>query len=175
MRAWLAWLRTALARAGTVVLARAWTMAAALARMPVRQAGLAGMALLLSGIGLAPSARLPGLSDDPGSRAARLWWFAPVILGRAAWAQPADCPRAPGDRGGAGIPLAIDLGGRPGVPPGMDGKAYVEVPIGPSGLDCGPRGPPPRDVLQGPGGDVLRGPAGDVLGGPSGDVLRGGQ
>lgn len=95
----------------------------------------------------------------------------PWTLVRAASAQPADC--APPPQGsGAGLPLAIDLGGRPNVPRGLDGQVFVEVPVGPPGLACGPRGPPP-DPTPGARSDVLRGPPGDVLRGPPGDVLRG--
>ncbi|MDR3535564.1 MAG: hypothetical protein P4L71_03600 [Acetobacteraceae bacterium] len=79
-------------------------------------------------------------------------------------AQPADCPTAPAD--GPTIPLALDLAGRPGVPAGTTGQAYVAVPAGQPGYACQSTRPPPTDVLHGEPGDVLHGP-------PSRDLLRG--
>ncbi len=81
-------------------------------------------------------------------------------------AQPADCPPVPST--GPVVPLAIDIAGRPGVPKGVSGQAYVNVPMGPpAGTACHHDAlEPPRDVLRGEPGDVLGGP-------PSSDLLRG--
>ncbi|HEX5327187.1 MAG TPA: hypothetical protein VFW75_11010 [Acetobacteraceae bacterium] len=87
-----------------------------------------------------------------------------LVAGRAG-AQPADCRRPPPD--GPRLPLSLDLAGRPGVPSGVTGQAYVQVPVDPpGGYACQERRPPPRDVLRGEPGDVLHGP-------PSPDLLRG--
>jgi hypothetical protein len=80
-------------------------------------------------------------------------------------AQPADCPSVPSTE--PMLPLALDLAGRPGVPRGVTGQAYVDLPMGAPGVACGgPPPPPPRDVLRGDPGNVLMGP-------PSPDLLRG--
>ena len=120
-------------------------------------------------------------------------------IARLAVAQPADCATE-GTPAGV-IPLALGLAGRPGVPKGTTGKAFVAVPVGP-GVACRDRRPPPRDILRGDLGgrpegepretngapqgetggapsraadDDLLGPADDVLHGPSAlDLLRGG-
>jgi hypothetical protein len=71
-------------------------------------------------------------------------------------AQPADCvtPRPSGPV----VPLAIDLGGRPGVPTGGHGLAVIDVPMGaPAGNACHDEAPLPRDVLRGETGDLLSG------------------
>jgi hypothetical protein len=98
----------------------------------------------------------------------RGWWL-PVLLVLAApgaKGQPADCPEA-APRDGSGLPLSIDLAGRPGVPSGVTGEVYIQVPADPSAAkSCQTERPPPRDVLGGGPGDVLRGP-------PSPDLLRG--
>jgi len=96
---------------------------------------------------------------------------------------------APVGTGGPVLPLAIDVGGRPGMPKGVRGQIYVGVPVGapaataanpagtwtagnsyagnaPRGNACADDRPPPRDVLRGQPGDVLDGP-------PSPDLLRG--
>jgi hypothetical protein len=80
-------------------------------------------------------------------------------------AQPADCPAEPS--AGPMLPLSLDLGGRPGVPRGVTGQAYVGVPMGAPGVACGsaPR-PPPRDILRGEPGNVLGPPSPDLLRGP---------
>jgi hypothetical protein len=98
----------------------------------------------------------------------RGWWFPfLLILGSpAATGQQADCPSAP-QHDGPGLDLSIDLAGRPGVPSGLTGQVYVQVPTNPPAADsCGTEQPPPRDVLGGESGDVLHGP-------PSPDLLRG--
>ena len=79
--------------------------------------------------------------------AAMVWAF-------GAAAQPADCMvhEAPGPS----LPLAIDLARRPGVPRGVTGQAYVELPLGAPQTDCGEPSVP-RDVLRGEAGDLLRG------------------
>jgi hypothetical protein len=92
-----------------------------------------------------------------------------MLLGTARGAvavAPADCPPDPGAT--AMLPLALGLGGRPGVPPGVTGWAYVGVPYNPNGTAvCDPTPPPPpRDILGGEPGNVLQGP-------PSPDLLRG--
>ncbi|MGE0226711.1 MAG: hypothetical protein AB7F35_27710 [Acetobacteraceae bacterium] len=89
-----------------------------------------------------------------------------VLTCSAAAAQPADCPIEAAPQGV--LPLAIDLGGRPGVPRGLTGQAYVDLPVGnQSALECTQPAPPgPRDILHGPPGDVLHGP-------PPANLLRG--
>ena len=70
------------------------------------------------------------------------------------------------------MPMAIDLAGRPGVPKGISGQVYVEVPRRDAPADpaistaCHDDKPPPRDILHGEPADVLGGP-------PSPDLLRG--
>jgi hypothetical protein len=86
-----------------------------------------------------------------------------MVLGLAAsgaMAQPADCLARPAP--GPSLPLAIELAGRPGVPAGVTGKAFVAVPTQPTQTE---RGEPecgaqslPSDVLGGAPGDLLRGP-----------------
>lgn len=97
----------------------------------------------------------------------RGWWFPLLlVLGSAgANGQQTDCPRAPPT--GPGLDLSIDLAGRPGVPSGLTGQVYVQVPTDQQTPDsCRTEEPPPRDVLGGEPGDVLHGP-------PSPDLLRG--
>jgi len=86
----------------------------------------------------------------------------------AAQAQPADCPADPSADSGGVLPLAFDIGRRPGVPRGTTGQAYVGVPIPPPGaMACtNPAPPGPSDILRGDPGNVLGGP-------PSPDLLRG--
>jgi hypothetical protein len=95
-------------------------------------------------------------------------WLVSVLLmlvSAAAVAQPADCPRAAPE--GPGLSLSLDLAGRPGVPSGLTGQAYLQVPVDSAGgYACDDAPPPPRDILRGAPGDVLRGP-------PSRDLLRG--
>jgi hypothetical protein len=98
--------------------------------------------------------------------AMRAWWL-PVLLMLAplrAGGQPADCPSAPHD--GPELDLSIDLAGRPGVPSGLTGQLYVQVPTDSPVDACSTSPPPPRNVLGGEPGDVLHGP-------PSTDLLRG--
>jgi hypothetical protein len=71
---------------------------------------------------------------------------------RAAAAQPADCLTAPPS--GPPLPLSLDLAGRHGVPSGVSGKAYVEVPMETPGIACAIP-PPPSDVLRGARGNLL--------------------
>ncbi len=77
-----------------------------------------------------------------------------VFLLASVWliAASADCPTAPNS--GASLPVAIDLGGRPGVPSGVKGKAYLDLPIEPN-VSCPDAPPPPSDVLRGEPGDLL--------------------
>lgn len=80
-----------------------------------------------------------------------------LLLGSPCAAQPADCP-APPPRGPV-LPLELELAGRPGVPSGVAGQAFVAVPMMPQGNACHDARPPPRDVLRGPpSDDLLRGP-----------------
>ena len=86
----------------------------------------------------------------------------------AAHAQPADCPSEPGPT--ASIPLDLNLQGLRGVPSGLTGSLYADVPVAPpGGMTCAADPlPPSRDVLAGPPGDVLHGT-------PAHDLLRGGM
>ena len=77
---------------------------------------------------------------------------APGVSG--ATAQPADCQTQP--PAGPSQRLAIDLAGRPGVPAGVTGKTFVEVPMQSARTDCGEPSAP-SDVLRGVPGDLLRG------------------
>jgi hypothetical protein len=79
-----------------------------------------------------------------------------TLIPRGAVAQPADCPVE--QPGGPTLPLWLDLAGRPGVPSGAAGQAYINMPMTPPGLACEDTEPPPRDVPHGEPGDVLRGP-----------------
>jgi hypothetical protein len=83
-----------------------------------------------------------------------------ISLPRVASAQPADCLTAPPS--GTMLPLSLDLAGRHGVPSGVGGQAYVEVPIGAPGIACAIP-PPPLDVLRGRPSDVLHGARGNLL------------
>jgi hypothetical protein len=89
-----------------------------------------------------------------------------LLFVRPVAAQPADCTPAPAT--GPVMPLAIDLAGRAGVPKGVSGQAYINLPVGaPAGTACRDEPPkPPQEVLRGEPGDVLGGP-------PSSDLLRG--
>jgi hypothetical protein len=92
-----------------------------------------------------------------------------LLLARPAAAQPANCAPA-GAPGSAApvsaaplpvLPLAIDIAGRPGVPKGVSGQAYINLPMGaPTVTACrDDPPPPPRDILRGrPSPDLLRGP-----------------
>jgi hypothetical protein len=87
----------------------------------------------------------------------RLWPLLVVLLPATGVAQPADCPRPPAE--GPGLPLSLDLAGRPGVPAGTSGQAYLQIPVDPTGgYACEDAPPPSRDTLAGEPGDVLRGP-----------------
>ena len=97
----------------------------------------------------------------------RGWWLLVLlVLGpTGANGQQTDCPPAPS--GESGLDLSIDLAGRPGVPSGLTGQVYLQVPTGPPATgSCWTEPPPPHDVLGGEPGDVLHGP-------PSPDLLRG--
>ncbi|HTW72162.1 MAG TPA: hypothetical protein VME47_19930 [Acetobacteraceae bacterium] len=52
--------------------------------------------------------------------------------------------------------MAIDLGGRPGVPSGVNGQALLNLPMQAPRTDCGEPSAP-ADVLRGEPGDLLRG------------------
>ena len=83
------------------------------------------------------------------------WMFAGSVLMALASggvaAQPADCPSDPS--AGPMMPLSLDLGSCPGVPRGVTGQAYVDIPIGTPGIACRDAPPPPRDVLRGEPGE----------------------
>ena len=85
-------------------------------------------------------------------------------------AQPADCPTQPSS--GPVLPLSLDLAGRPGVPPGVTGQAYVAAPVGAPGVACADAPPPPRDILRGEQGSVLGPPLPDLLRGPGTPRVR---
>ena len=91
-----------------------------------------------------------------------------VLLGGpvTAAAQPADCAAAP--QPAQTIPLLLDLKGLPGVPRGVNGQVYAEVPAAPGGTVCEAPPPPPAaaDALRGEPGDLLQGGEGDLLRGP---------
>jgi hypothetical protein len=80
-----------------------------------------------------------------------------MLLVSPCLAQPADCP-APAANGPM-LPLQLDLAGRPGVPRGVTGQAFVAVPLTPQGNACHDAPPPPKDVLRGaPSDDLLKHP-----------------
>jgi hypothetical protein len=90
----------------------------------------------------------------------------PLLLPLPTRAQPADCASAsvpPADA----LPLALNLGDLPGVPPNLGGQAYVNLPMSAGGMTCTDQRPPPRDILRGEPGDVLHGTGGNLLSGPS--------
>lgn len=62
----------------------------------------------------------------------RGWWLSAllVMIPPCASGQQADCPSAPSNSG-SGLPLSIDLAGRPGVPSGVTGQVYIQVPSDP--------------------------------------------
>jgi hypothetical protein len=93
-----------------------------------------------------------------------------VVALRGVAAQPADCPIEPS--AGPMLPLSLDLAGRPGVPNGVTGQAYVGVPMGPPGIACRQVPPLPRDVLHGEPGGVLGPPSPDLLRGPGTPRVR---
>jgi hypothetical protein len=88
----------------------------------------------------------------------------PLLLPLPSRAQPADCASAPQ---ADAVPLALNLGGLPGVPYNFGGQAYVNVPMTAGGMTCTDRHPPRRDILRGEPGDVLHGERGNLLSGPS--------
>jgi hypothetical protein len=77
-----------------------------------------------------------------------------ALAASGAMAQPADCPTRPAP--GPSQQLAIGLAGRPGVPAGVTGEAYVAVPMQAPQSECGAPSAP-SDVLGGEPGDLLRG------------------
>jgi hypothetical protein len=80
-------------------------------------------------------------------------------------AQPADCASVPSS--GPMLLLSLDLGGRPGVPRGVTGQAWVDVPMGAPGVACPAESrAPPRDILRGEPGNLLGPPSPDLLRGP---------
>jgi hypothetical protein len=89
-----------------------------------------------------------------------------MIASPAAVARGPDCQTELSTEPSAGstMPLSLDLSGRPGVPLGTTGQAYVAVPMQPPGIACRDAKPPPSDTL--------RGEPGDTLGPPSRDLLR---
>jgi hypothetical protein len=82
----------------------------------------------------------------------------------AGTAQPADCPVEPSV--GPTLPLSLDLAGRPGVPAGATGQAYIAVPMNPPGVACRDAHLPPTDVLRGERGNPLGPSSRDLLRGP---------
>ncbi len=89
----------------------------------------------------------------------------PLLLRGPVFAQPADCASAPEAEAPA-APMALNLGGLPGVPAGVSGQIYVATPWAAGGMTCTDQRPPPRDILRGEPGDALHGPQGDLLRGP---------
>jgi hypothetical protein len=77
-----------------------------------------------------------------------------LAAGGAPRAQPADCATRPADE--PALPLGIDLAGRPGVPSGVTGQAYVTLPLQAPSSDCGEPSLP-ADILHGEPGNLLRG------------------
>ncbi len=77
-----------------------------------------------------------------------------VLAASGAMAQPADCPTLPAQ--GPSIPVTVGLAGRPGVPSGVKGKAWIAVPMQAPRTDCGEPSAP-ADVMRGEPGDLLRG------------------
>jgi hypothetical protein len=67
-------------------------------------------------------------------------------------AAPANCPTAPNS--GASLPVEIGLAGRPGVPSGVNGNAYLDLPMEPH-VSCPGAPPSPSDVLRGQPDDLL--------------------
>jgi hypothetical protein len=90
----------------------------------------------------------------------------PLTLALPAAGQPADCPSEPAPT--QTVPLWLDLPGLPGVPRGISGQVFADVPVAPpGGTLCTPAASAgPRDVLRGEPGNVLRGQRTD-------DLLRG--
>jgi hypothetical protein len=93
-----------------------------------------------------------------------------VVASGGISAQPADCPTEPS--AGPMMPLSLDLAGRPGVPRGVTGQAYVDIPVGTPGIACQDAPPPPRDVLRGEPGTLLGPPLPDLLRGPGSPRVR---
>ena len=65
-----------------------------------------------------------------------------ACLASAAAAQPADCASEPAPT--QSLPLQLDLNGLPGVPKGLSGQVYADVPVAPpGGTMCGAVPPAP--------------------------------
>jgi hypothetical protein len=94
-----------------------------------------------------------------------LGWAVSLLVADPAFARPPDCPTSPGPT--QSMPLYLDLNGLPGVPRGLNGQVFADVPTAPpGGTVCRTaRLRPPSDVLRGEPGDLLRGPS-DPFGGP---------
>jgi len=94
-----------------------------------------------------------------------MWIVLMLLLGwsRSAIAQPADCPAVA--ESSSVLPLSVDLARRRGVPPGLTGQAYLDLPIATGRvLEClEPTPAGPLDILHGSPGDVLRGPSSNNL------------
>jgi hypothetical protein len=86
-----------------------------------------------------------------------------AVPGTAA-AQTADCHSEP--PAGPALSLSLDIAGRPGVPAGTTGQAYVAVPMTPPGVACQEAPRPPIDILRGEPGGVLGPASRDLLRGP---------
>jgi hypothetical protein len=98
----------------------------------------------------------------------RLTIFALALacFARPATSQPADCQSTPAPT--QNMPLSLDLSGLPGVPKGLSGQVYADVPVPPpGGTVCKTvKRDLPVDVLHGQPGDLLRGKGPrDLLGG----------
>jgi hypothetical protein len=68
-------------------------------------------------------------------------------------AAAADCPTV--SESGASMSFSIDLAGRPGVPAGVGGETYLDLPIAPRIACPDTEAKPPRDILRGEPGDLL--------------------
>jgi hypothetical protein len=87
-----------------------------------------------------------------------------LAVPRTAAAQSADCHSEP--PAGPALSLSLDIAGRPGVPAGTTGQAYVAVPMTPPGVACQEAPRPPADILHGEPGAILGPASRDLLRGP---------
>jgi hypothetical protein len=76
-----------------------------------------------------------------------------VLAGIWLAAVAADCPAVPAN--GASMQFSVDVAGQPGVPKGVSGQAYLDLPIAPK-VAC-----PADEAKSAP--DTLRGEPGDLL------------